>query len=136
MKVNRIASWAAAGVCAALIPLGVAINVSRAQDAPATKSGETLEQRVARLEQEVGALQKRIGELERHAPVLRIQPTPPGIGGVQPSLPPNARPFSFNNRMYYWVPLNGEEKPPILTLQPQSEMPVGVAPSVPAPSLP
>jgi hypothetical protein len=95
-----------------------------------------MEQRVARLEQEVGALQRRLGELERRSPILRIQPTTPGIGGVQPSLPPNAKPFSFNNRTYYWVPLNGEEKPAILALQPQSEMPLVATPSVPPQATP
>jgi hypothetical protein len=125
----------AAGICAAPVPFGFAINASRAQDAP-TKRGETLEQNVACLEREVSELQKRVRELERRSPALRIQPVPPGIGGVQPSLPPNAKPFSFNNRTYYWVPLNGEEKPAILTSQPQGEMPVVVSQSAPPQATP
>ena len=135
MKIRRAVSWAAAGVCAAVVPLGLMIDASRAQDAP-TKSGETLEQKVVRLEREVNELQKRVGELERRSPVLRIQPAPPGSGGVRPPLPPNAQPFSFNGRTYYWVPLNGEEKPPIQAFRPAAAMPSISTPSVPSQVMP
>jgi hypothetical protein len=131
MTLRRVVSWGAVGVCAVVVPLGLVIDASRAQDAP-TKSGETLEQKVARLEREVNELSNRVGELERRSPALRLQPTPPGIGGGRPSLPPDSRPFTFNDCTYYWVPLSGRDKPvasvaPVRGRQP----PAAVNPSAP-----
>jgi hypothetical protein len=111
MKVNRIVSWAAVGLFVALVPLGIVVNASRAQDTPAMQS-ETLEQKVARLDKEVAELKSLVRELQQRSPNLYVIPQS-NRGALTSGLPRGAKPFTFNDRTYYIVPLNEESKPAV-----------------------
>ena len=87
----------------ALAYLGFSTAASSAQTGAGERSEApvALERKVERLEERVATLQKEVEELKRRpVPVTFTAP----FGQAPPSEPPGT-PFVFNDRTYYWVPL-------------------------------